>query len=91
MYTASSPVAGQQFQPQQQFASFVPAQVPAPGYMMPQVLQPVQVQMPIMQPQQQQQAAAVGSILSVSPLAPASSGSENSEQGGGKKKIVFKL
>jgi hypothetical protein len=92
MYTASSPVAGQQFQPQQQFASFVPAQVPAPGYMMPQVLQPVQVQMPIMQPQQQAaQPAAVGSILSVSPLAPASSGSESSEQGGGKKKIVFKL
>jgi hypothetical protein len=90
MYTASSPVAGQQF------ASFVPAQVPAPvpGYMMPQVLQPVQLQMPMMQPQQQQQQqqqqaaqpAAAGSILSVSPVAPASSDSGNGEQGG--KKVV---
>jgi len=92
IYTASSPVAVQQFQPQQQFASFVPAQVPAPGYMMPQVLQPVQVQMPIMQPQQQQQqAAAAGSILSVSPPAPTSSGSESGEQVDGKKIIKLKL
>jgi predicted CopG family antitoxin len=96
MYTASSPIAGEQQKPQQQFASFVPAQMPAPGYMMPQVLQPVQVQMPIMQqPQQQQQQAvqpaAVGSILSVSPPAPASSGSESGEQGGGKKRITFNL
>jgi len=98
-YSASTPVAGQQFQPQQQqFASFVPAQVPGPGpgpgYMMPQVLQPVQVQMPMMmqqQQQQQQQAAqpvGAGSILSVSPLAPASSGSGSEEQGG-KKIITF--
>jgi hypothetical protein len=102
MYTASSPVAGQQ----QQFASFVPAQVPGPGpgYMMPQVLQPVQVQMPMMmqpqQPQQQQQQqqqqqaaqpAGAGSILSVSPLAPASSASGSEEQGGGKKVIRFNL
>jgi hypothetical protein len=92
MYTASSPVAGQQFQPQQQFASFVPAPPPAPGYMMPQVLQPVQLQMPIMQPQQQAvQPAAAGSILSVSPPAPASSGSESSQQGGSKKKIMFNV
>ena len=98
-YTASSPVAGQQFQPQQQqFASFVPAQMQAPGYMMPQVLQPVQVQMPIMQQSQQQQQqqqaaqpAAAGSILSVSPPGPASSGSESGEQDGGKKRITFKL
>jgi hypothetical protein len=83
MYTASSPVVGQQFQPQQQqFASFVPAQVPGPGYMMPQVLQPVQVQMPMMQtqqqpqqqqPQQQQPQQQGGGILSVSaPLLPPS-------------------
>jgi hypothetical protein len=82
-YTASSPVVGQQ-----QFASFVPA----PGYMMPQVLQPVNVQMPIMQQQQQgqivQPAAAAGNILSVSPLASASSGSESGEQGGDTKKVV---
>lgn len=52
MYTASSPVVGQQF------ASFVPAQMPGPGYMMPQVLQPVQVQMPMMQQQLQQQPQA---------------------------------
>jgi hypothetical protein len=96
VYTASSPIAGEQQKPQQQFASFVPAQMPVPGYMMPQVLQPVQVQMPIMQqPQQQQQQAvqpaAVGSILSVSPPAPASSGSESGEQGGGKKRITFNL
>jgi hypothetical protein len=88
MYTASSPVAGQQF------ASFVPAQMPAPGYMMPQVLQPVQVQVPIMQQQQQQQQqqaaqpAAAGSILSVSPPTSTSSGAESGEQGTGVKKIV---
>jgi DNA-directed RNA polymerase beta subunit len=98
-YTASSPIVGQQFQPmlqqpqQQQFASFVPA----PGYMMPQVLQPVNVQMPIMQQQQQGQivqpaaAAATGNILSVSPLASASSGSESGDQGGDKKKITFNI
>jgi DNA-directed RNA polymerase II subunit RPB2 len=90
-YTASSPIVGQQFQPmpqqpqqqqqQQQFASFVPA----PGYMMPQVLQPVNVQMPMMQPAA---AAATGNILSVSPLASASSGSESGEQGGDTKKVV---
>jgi hypothetical protein len=90
-YTASSPIVGQQFQPlqqqqqqqqQQQFASFVPA----PGYMMPQVLQPVNVQMPMMQP-----AAAAGNILSVSPPTSASSGSESGEQGGDKKKITFNI
>ena len=94
-YTASSPIAGQQFQPmqqqQQQFASFVPA----PGYMMPQVLQPVNVQMPMMQQQQQgqmvQPAAAAGNILSVSPLASASSGSESGEHGGDKRIINVKL
>ena len=101
-YTASSPVIGQQ--PMQQFASFVPAQMPgpapapAPGYMMPQVLQPVQVQMPMMMQQQQQpaaqqaaQPAAVGSILSVSPIAAASSGSESGQQDTGKKLIKFNL
>ena len=85
-YTASSPIVGQQ-----QFASFVPA----PGYMMPQVLQPVNVQMPIMQQQQQgqivQPAAAAGNILSVSPPTSASSGSESGEQGGDKKKITFNI
>lgn len=95
-YTASSPIAGQQFQPmqqqqQQQFASFVQA----PGYMMPQVLQPVNVQMPMMQQQQQgqmvQPAAAAGNILSVSPLASASSGSESGEHGGDKRIINVKL
>jgi hypothetical protein len=105
-YTASSPVIGQQpmqpMQPMQQFASFVPAQMPAaPGYMMPQVLQPVQVQMPMMmqqQPQAVQQAAqqaaqpaAAGSILSVSPIAPASSGSESGQQDTGKKLVKFNL
>jgi hypothetical protein len=96
MYTASSPVAGQQFQPQQQqFASFVPAQVPAPGYMMPQVLQPVQVQMPMMQQQpqqqqQQQQQGGGGGILSVSaPLLP--SPGENSDSGSTKRVVNVTL
>lgn len=102
MYTASSPIVGQQvqLQPQQQFASFVPAQ----GYVMPQVLQPVQVpQMQLLQQQpqqpqqtQQQQAQpAAGSMLSVSSPAPSSSvessGSGSGEQGSGKKMIKLNL
>jgi DNA-directed RNA polymerase II subunit RPB2 len=94
MYSASSPVIGQQF------ASFVPA---APGYVMPQVLQPVQFPVTT-QPMQSMQsiqplattsatAAAVpaGSILSVAqPLAASSdsSSAESGEQGGGSKKLI---
>jgi hypothetical protein len=94
-YTASSPVAGQP-QLQQQFASFVPAQVPvpAPGYVMPQVLQPVQLQMPAQAVQPVAAAAAPsGSILSVAPPAAAAdtSGSGSGEQSSGTKKITFNL
>ena len=88
-YTASSPVFGQllQAQPIQQFASFVPAQVPAPGYMMPQVLQPVQVPMPA---QPVAPTAPTGNILSVAPPVVASSESSG-EQNDGKKRITFNL
>ena len=91
-YSASSPVYGQQLQAQpiQQFGSFVPAQVPAPGYMMPQVLQPVQVKVPV--PVQPAAAAVpVGSILSVAPPVAASSessGSGSGEQNNSGKKLV---
>lgn len=91
-YSASSPVYGQQLQAQpiQQFGSFVPVQVPAPGYMMPQVLQPVQVQVPV--PVQPAAAAVpVGSILSVAPPVAASSessGSGSGEQNNSGKKLV---
>jgi hypothetical protein len=89
-YSASSPVYGQQLQAQpiQQFGSFVPAQVPAPGYMMPQVLQPVQVQVPV---QPAAAAVPVGSILSVAqPVAASSdsSGSGSGEQNSSGKKMV---
>jgi DNA-directed RNA polymerase II subunit RPB2 len=87
MYSASSPVVGQQF------ASFVPA---APGYVMPQVLQPVQfpVTTQPIQPLATTSAAAAapaGSILSVAqPLAASSdsSSAETGEQGGGSKKVI---
>ena len=85
MYSASSPVAGQPQQPQ--FASFVPA----PGYVMPQVLQPVQLQMPAQAVQPVAAAAApTGSILSVAPPAAAAdtSGSGSGEQSDGNKKVV---
>ena len=92
-YTASSPIVGQQIQvqpqPQQQFASFVPAPAATQGYVMPQVLQPVQIpQMQLAVPVAQQQAAPapaaqVGNILSVSSTG--SSGSASGEQGDTKK------
>jgi len=92
-YTASSPIVGQQIQlqpqPQQQFASFVPAPAARQGYVMPQVLQPVQIpQMQLAVPVAQQQAAPapaaqVGNILSVSSTG--SSGSASGEQGDTKK------
>lgn len=99
-YTASSPIVGQQvqLQPQQQFASFVPAA--APGYVMPQVLQPVQIpQMQVAVPVAQQQAAPApaaqaGNILSVSSPASSStdtSGSASGQQGGDKKMISLTL
>jgi hypothetical protein len=99
-YTASSPIVGQQIQlqPQQQFASFVPA--PAPGYVMPQVLQPVQIpQMQVAVPVAQQQAALApaaqaGNILSVSPPASSStdtSGSASGQQDGDTKKITLNI
>ena len=97
MYSASSPIVGQQVQPQQlqQFASFVPAQMPASGYIMPQVLQPVQLPVPMQAAPVAANAAAVptGSILSVAqPAASASasdtSGSGSGEQSGGNKKVI---
>jgi hypothetical protein len=100
MYSASSPIVGQQIQPQQlqqlqQFASFVPAQMPASGYIMPQVLQPVQLPVPMQAAPVAANAAAVptGSILSVAqPAASVSasdtSGSGSGEQSGGNKKVI---
>jgi DNA-directed RNA polymerase II subunit RPB2 len=103
-YTASSPVVGQQpMQPMQQFGSFVPAAVPVPGYVMPQVLQPVQIPMQAVQgqpmqqaqqqtqPAQQQAQAGLGGILAVSQPQAAPSNESSEEQSGGKKKITFNL
>ena len=102
-YTASSPIVGQQIQlqpqPQQQFASFVPAPAATQGYVMPQVLQPVQIpQMQLAVPVVQQQAAPApaaqaGNILSVSPPASSSIGSSGSASGeqGDTKKITLNI
>jgi len=102
-YTASSPIVGQQIQlqpqPQQQFASFVPAPAATQGYVMPQVLQPVQIpQMQLAVPVAQQQAAPApaaqaGNILSVSPPASSSTGSSGSASGeqGDTKKITLNI